>query len=537
MWKKLEKDATSATMLLNETTETPLRANLAVPANDAVQENRWGLVKSRRRRGAGGDKAKPGIMAYTMSRPAQKSVVEDTNKHNVTSKRRLSADDAFADLLERLKTPDRNDTMPPPSKSRRSLSSLPANPPIHHSARTVIQTGGTDASPDPFGPFPDIDFEALDKSIAANSQNSFSQKLEETMETACSVSDPQNPRQKAKVVQSLPNSNLVDNPQPTVSDTTMDSPSDDKNPKQTDTSAVEKPDTSICNASAAKPVQSNMDKPGSPDPFGDLPDIDMAMIEQKISETTQINKNSKLNATDEDGDPFGAFPEVDLAEIDQKVQEATQSKIVVSAVATESDDPFGAFPEIDFDAIDMQIAATKGKSSGVDSSGLSRYRVVRVSNDVSTFTKTLKVAKWKDEMFSEIEDSLAIHNERSGSFPAEKTWEVDGEILLRGEWYYTEAEKGDFIHICSLFGRASTDNLPLTLDSGSDPNHNDLVLIVHPEFLLVPTTISETTKCMRRAVLKTRFGSSGSSEYNLNLKSNTNAMPLTLYLLLLTLDL
>ena len=40
---------------------------------------------------------------------------------------------------------------------------------------------------------------------------------------------------------------------------------------------------------------------------------------------------------------------------------------------------------------------------------------------------------------------------------------------------------------------------------------DDLVIVVHPEVLFTPTTISETVTCTRRAVLKNRLGSTGLS--------------------------
>ena len=181
-----------------------------------------------------------------------------------------------------------------------------------------------------------------------------------------------------------------------------------------------------------------------------------------------------------------------------------------AATVDDEDDPFEDFPEVDFDALDEQIAAVAAPPSGPDE-GLARYRVLDVTNDVSTFTKTLRVSKWRDEMYAEFEERLS-GREKQDSSPAKRMWPLDGSIHLRGQWYHTEAEEGDFLHIYSLYGRAKTASLPLTLDTRPDAHHDDLVLIMHPELLLVPTTISETTKCTRRAVLKNRLGSSGSSK-------------------------
>ena len=177
----------------------------------------------------------------------------------------------------------------------------------------------------------------------------------------------------------------------------------------------------------------------------------------------------------------------------------------------DDDDPFGDFPDVDFEMLDQQVAAVAQPPSNDD--GLSRYRVVQVTADMANFAKTLHVARWKDDMCSEFEDRLAIHQERGAPYPKQTCWAIDGLIYLRGQWYHTEVYEGDFVHVYSLFGRSSTSRLPLTLDTSSDPKMDDLVLIMHPESMLIPTTISEATSCPRRAVLKTRIGSSGSSKH------------------------
>jgi hypothetical protein len=143
----------------------------------------------------------------------------------------------------------------------------------------------------------------------------------------------------------------------------------------------------------------------------------------------------------------------------------------------------------------------------------SRYKVIRVDLDDSTYTKTLAVAAWQTTMLKE-DDPKAIHrSDTLGRTQRRTTWSIDGVLHLRGEWYHTRVDEGDTIHVCSLRGTCRTDSsaLPLILHTnppaGSD--NDDLILIVHPDMLLTPTGISETVSCTRRAILKLRLGSSG----------------------------
>jgi hypothetical protein len=212
------------------------------------------------------------------------------------------------------------------------------------------------------------------------------------------------------------------------------------------------------------------------------------------------------------------------------------------------DDPFDDFPDVDFDVLDKCVAQVQSQpveppyvlpsvqvpvpvrnpkvSPLPDSADLqfltfSRYKVIQVDHDVHTFTKSLAVAAWDELMLHELIWAKAIHKqdqlerfyEQNNGGNAKK-WPVVGYIHLRGEWYHTPVSADDTIHICSVTGLYRTDAaaLPLILHtcppSGSDMN-DDLLLIVHPDMLLTPTTISETTSCNRRAILKQRLGSSG----------------------------
>ena len=532
MWQQLQKEGSLNTTTTTTEADTPLRRN----TDAAPQENRWGLVKGRRRRQ---EKSKPlALAAHSSDQP------NNDNNHNLqalpppnnNAKRRLSADDAFADLLERLKTPERT-TMPPPHKTRKSLSSLPQKQLLPSQAKP---------SPDPFGPFPDIDFEALDRSIAKSnddnnnnnksaSQKNLSQKLDTAVAPPSSSSAavassstavrPKNPYQRNQGM----STRLPPKYKPLVTQMVAPNPLD---PVQS--GAVPPPKVQPVVVRSSKPVpEKPVKQEEEQDPFGDFPDIDMALIDQKIQQATAAEKNKQVSKapaatnapvstaaaakkdTEEEDDPFGVFPDIDMDMIEQRIQQATQAQqkkqATISPSIKEEEDPFGAFPELDFDSIDQQIAATTAEPAD---EGLSRYRIVKVTDDTTNFTKTLHVAKWRDAMYAEFEDAVAIHRERgNGAYPMPQAWPVDGAVHLRGEWYYTEAEEGDFLHVYSIFGNTRTNRFPLMLDTRADPNVDDLLLILHPETLLVPTTISETIRCTRRAVLKNRLGSSGSSKY------------------------
>jgi DNA replication factor Dna2 len=149
-----------------------------------------------------------------------------------------------------------------------------------------------------------------------------------------------------------------------------------------------------------------------------------------------------------------------------------------------------------------------------------RYRVITVEEDIETFTKTLVVAYWSSNMLSntkkEVKDSTSTDSDQDfdnskSNFNDEQHYSVAGVIHLRGEWYHTRIQENDDINLCSLLGQFRTDPLALPIILHTCPPHgsinDDLVLIVHPDLLLTPTTISETVSCTRRAILKTWLGS------------------------------
>jgi hypothetical protein len=263
------------------------------------------------------------------------------------------------------------------------------------------------------------------------------------------------------------------------------------------------------------------------------------------------------------GGEFGDidFSMEDLALIDSMVQHATQSdsdsgdnKVHLTVSASRRDtiasssrkaehhastpDPFGDFPDIDFEMLDKTIAdheqqgQPKVRNHGPPARGHSsdpsnhttgflqftRYRVVHVMDDASRFIKTVSVQIWEPDT---TEEFPAVGGPCARDWlrfltPATPANVVDlrpthGEIQLCGDWYFTPLSETDVIHVCSLSGRFNTD-VQIAHRVILDTNfYDDLLLIVHPDILLTPTTVSETVTCSRRAVLKNRLGSSGLS--------------------------
>ena len=145
----------------------------------------------------------------------------------------------------------------------------------------------------------------------------------------------------------------------------------------------------------------------------------------------------------------------------------------------------------------------------------SRYQVVEVVDDKTTFGKGLLLKAWNSSISNDAE-KYAIHHSSTASRPVSSVDDGDGWVYLRGEWYHSKVFSGDIVHLCSLSGRHQTNTTALPVVLHTDPPagsdfKDDLVLIIHPDTLISPTTISETIGCNRRAVVKSRLGSSGLS--------------------------
>lgn len=223
------------------------------------------------------------------------------------------------------------------------------------------------------------------------------------------------------------------------------------------------------------------------DPFGDFPDmidfdsrpsLNPAPSQPVASKFEVPSTNGAVLPAVEEEDPFGDCPDMStLAE--QPVKKTEEDPF--------GDDPFG--DGVDFEALDQQVSQQAVTPTNVSSNQrnaalqFARYKVLRVSR--SDFVMSLAVATWESP-------------EREA-----------GVIQLRGEWFHTALEPGTVVHVCSLLGETMVDVLPLLLDTSND---DDVVLVVHPDLLLTPTTISDSVQCLRRAVLKNQLGSSGFTE-------------------------
>ena len=241
--------------------------------------------------------------------------------------------------------------------------------------------------------------------------------------------------------------------------------------------------------------------------------------------TTVPSNTSKVQQKPQDD--FGDFPDIDFDAIDQVIsQRSTQQPLTQQ----HSNRPRNSnVPNANLAAVNGVIRNPKNVHAETDPSFItfSRYKVVNVTNDTTNWTKTLTVAAWTDAMLNDEAKEKKIHRNCQVTLSDDlvqqdgfgQTSNVDypisGCLHLRGEWYHTPVNPGDVAHLCSLKGQYRTDvqALPITLHTapplGSDTD--DLVLIIHPDMLMTPTTVSEAVTCPRRAVLKSRLGSTGLS--------------------------
>ena len=158
------------------------------------------------------------------------------------------------------------------------------------------------------------------------------------------------------------------------------------------------------------------------------------------------------------------------------------------------EDPFGHLPDIsmDLETLDKHISASTCDKSSLynqnKSSSFSRFVVCDVSDDSFTWTKTLSVRPFHDEV-----------GRKASSY-----------IYLRGMWYDSDVSKGDVVHVVSVNGCSDITYaaLPLVIDSSTE---DDLLFVTNPDLFLSPSIISDATTCVRRAVLRKRMGSSSLS--------------------------
>lgn len=267
-------------------------------------------------------------------------------------------------------------------------------------------------------------------------------------------------------------------------------------------------------------------------------------------EQTELNAAEPESASGVD-DEFGDFDNMDFADLDVQIEQKLKGK-AMKPPRESFGDPFGE--TFDFSELDKTIADRKLKCSStsqerkfrVDVNSLqippcnakvsntldpdydphrsvvafSRYRVVAVIDDTNKYTKAVLVKSWSTEMTDVDKTKEALHRSSSRSISnniqKEESLVGEGWIFLRGEWYHTFIKAEDSINLCSLSGRYQTnlEGLPVMLHTSEPPGsdrHDDLFLVVHPDILVPPTIVSETISCSRRAVLRSRLGSTGIS--------------------------
>ena len=241
------------------------------------------------------------------------------------------------------------------------------------------------------------------------------------------------------------------------------------------------------------------------DDFVDFSEEDLALIDAAESKSSQSsnganprsNPGSKVTekqTDDFDDDPFDALPidEAFFQELDKKLAEHKPSPV------------HGRF---EFPPAHLPVRNLRSPSFNSSSAlpTFTRYKVVSVTVDGQTYSKAIGVVQWNRDM---------LHSSRVRTTNVKVV--EDGHLILRGEWYHTPIEVETIVHLCSLNGAFRTDvsSLPAILHTtppaGSDKD-DDLVMIVHPDMLIPPTIISETISCSRRAVLRSRLGSTGLS--------------------------
>lgn len=222
-------------------------------------------------------------------------------------------------------------------------------------------------------------------------------------------------------------------------------------------------------------------------------------ISPKPTATISSNKKESLS-------PFSSsmmFDDNIFAHMDALVQDrhglsqqahdgdSKQSKEIVQPV---EEDPFGHLPDIsmDLETLDKHISASACDKSSLynqnKSSSFSRFVVCDVSDDSSTWTKTLSVRPFHDEI-----------GRKASSY-----------IYLRGMWYDSDVSKDDVVHVVSVNGCSDITYaaLPMVIDSSTE---DDLLFVTNPDLFLSPSIISDATTCVRRAVLRKRMGSSSLS--------------------------
>ena len=254
----------------------------------------------------------------------------------------------------------------------------------------------------------------------------------------------------------------------------------------------------------------------------DLSGTQQQQQQQQLLPQLQCHTINEATSYDDEGAYDFGNDDFDISAIDNQVKQYNESK------PTDSD--YIPPPPVDAPIHNRQYCDVGGSNSNDVGStsqkgplflSFTRYIIRQVKEDSNTYTKTIHVSisNPKEEVAYEDEtERLKKICSKTNNDTANHTAanSVDGCIHLRGEWFHTNAQSGDIIHLCSISGKYLTDKsaLPVILHSsppaGSDMN-DDLVLVIHPDELITPTLVSEVVKCPRLAVLQSRLGSTGLS--------------------------
>ena len=218
-----------------------------------------------------------------------------------------------------------------------------------------------------------------------------------------------------------------------------------------------------------------------------------------------LNKNTETfvsNRNKEDDDSFGSIPDIDFEEMDKLIAQRTSlSSTTETSSIVDNRYVYPPCPKLPICNKRIIQENNDNMKTNLEHVTFSRYIVVDVIDDNNTYTKTLVVSQ-----------TFTIDDEAS----PRKSMEYSS-IHLRGEWYRLTIQAGNIVHLVSISGNWKTDfsALPITLHTlyplGSV--EDDLVLVLNPHMLMTPSITSEAVECPRRAVIKSRIGSSGLSSY------------------------
>ena len=274
---------------------------------------------------------------------------------------------------------------------------------------------------------------------------------------------------------------------------------------------------------STKPVQVDKQMDGKVVQTKGLSIREFSQVPSQIVSSGEMANTEEQHVKTEDEPPDQHdefdFPDFDIAALDETVADYCSSS---TRIVSQSKGDKSLMELSDGELLSMVppsnvIVSNKQRTTTSKTSQLTfdRYLVIRAKTDETTYTRVLVVSLWDDSMREERQNPSDVQLDRLRPFANKQGRKGDGLIFLRGEWYHSMVTEGDVIHICSIIGQFETgvDALPLMMHTTPPAKSlfDDLALVIHPDLLLTPTTISETVTCNRRAVLKTRLGSTGFS--------------------------